>query len=61
MDPLELFVLYLHVGEVISGISLRDSMLPVSLLPYDWMGHRVIAELYCSFQSFATLIPSSSK
>jgi phenylacetic acid degradation operon negative regulatory protein len=60
MDPLELFVLYLHVGEVISEISLRDPMLPVSLLPYDWMGHRVIAELYRSFQSFATLIPSTS-
>ncbi|WP_028589192.1 PaaX family transcriptional regulator C-terminal domain-containing protein [Paenibacillus massiliensis] len=60
MDPLELFVLYLHIGEVISELSLRDPMLPIALLPEDWMGRRVIAELYRSFQSFATLIPSSS-
>lgn len=60
LDPLELFVLYLHIGEVISELSLRDPMLPIALLPEDWMGHTIIAELYRSFQSFATLIPSSS-
>jgi phenylacetic acid degradation operon negative regulatory protein len=60
MNPLELFVLYLHIGEVISEISLIDPILPLSLLPDEWIGHRVIQELYRSFQSFITLIPRES-
>jgi phenylacetic acid degradation operon negative regulatory protein len=60
MDPLELFALYLHIGEVISEISLKDPMLPLSLLPSNWIGRQVISELYRSFQSFTTLIPRDS-
>jgi phenylacetic acid degradation operon negative regulatory protein len=60
MDPLELFVLYLHIGEIISEISLKDPMLPLQLLPEDWIGHRVIQDLYRSFISFASLIPRES-
>lgn len=60
MDPLELFALYLHIGEMISEISLEDPMLPLSLLPDYWIGRQVISELYRSFQSFTALIPRDS-
>jgi phenylacetic acid degradation operon negative regulatory protein len=59
-DPLELFVLFLHIGEIISEISLMDPMLPLMLLPVDWIGHRVFQELSRSFQSFTSLIPRES-
>jgi phenylacetic acid degradation operon negative regulatory protein len=58
--PLDLFIHYLHIGEVISELSLRDPMLPAELLPSDWAGKTILNEFYRTFQSFAVLIPKDS-
>ncbi|EFM11535.1 putative transcriptional regulator, PaaX family [Paenibacillus curdlanolyticus YK9] len=41
----ELFVYFLTLGELIAELSLTDPMLPKQLLPEDWEGDKVFAEL----------------
>ncbi|WP_052947697.1 PaaX family transcriptional regulator C-terminal domain-containing protein [Aneurinibacillus tyrosinisolvens] len=59
-DPLDIFVYFLQLGEIISELSLRDPMLPKELLPEDWIGDKIISELWAYNTRLTNLIPASS-
>jgi phenylacetic acid degradation operon negative regulatory protein len=59
-DPLDLFLLYLNLGEVVSELYLVDPMLPQELLPTDWNGKRILQELRHEAQRLVNLIPADS-
>lgn len=59
-EPLELFTLYLHLGEMISGLYLVDPMLPESLLPPQWEGKKILQTLQQHLAELVQAIPSDS-
>lgn len=59
-DPLELFILYLHLGEVISELYLADPMLPSDLLPETWIGKRILEQLQAEVEKLVEAIPDNS-
>lgn len=44
-DGLKWLVEYLHLGEELSNLCLKDPMLPKELLPSDWSGKRLLTEI----------------
>ncbi|AFC33244.1 putative PaaX family transcriptional regulator [Paenibacillus mucilaginosus 3016] len=59
-DPLDLFTLYLELGEVISGLYLVDPMLPPELLPADWQGRHQLRTMQEGLRQLAEAIPADS-
>ncbi|WP_426449541.1 PaaX family transcriptional regulator C-terminal domain-containing protein [Paenibacillus sp. S-38] len=59
-DPLDLFTLYLELGEVISGLYLVDPMLPPELLPADWQGRLRLQSMQDGLRRLAEAIPAGS-
>ncbi|MHA6529309.1 PaaX family transcriptional regulator C-terminal domain-containing protein [Paenibacillus sp. BAC0078] len=59
-QALHLFLRYLQIGEVFSGLLMADPSLPDELLPANWPGKRVIAELTGHWQLLAAAIPRDS-
>lgn len=59
-EPLELFLLYLHLGEVTSELYLSDPMLPEALLPKHWRGRTVLLHFQQCLDRLVQAIPGSS-
>ncbi|WP_127533324.1 PaaX family transcriptional regulator C-terminal domain-containing protein [Paenibacillus kobensis] len=59
-DALDVFVLYLALGEQISELYLIDPMLPFELLPHDWIGREVLQQLTHCADQVAAAIPRDS-
>lgn len=59
-DPLDTFLLYLTIGEVVSDLYLTDPMLPPELLPDSWKGKHILQELQQQAQSIVQAIPAGS-
>lgn len=59
-NPLELFLLYLKLGEAISECSLSDPMLPQELLPEGWIAKHVLNDLYAHHSMLARMMPAES-
>ncbi|WP_041614696.1 PaaX family transcriptional regulator C-terminal domain-containing protein [Paenibacillus sp. JDR-2] len=59
-DGLQLFVLFLELGEIIAELGLRDPMLPDPLLPDDWTGKRQMKQFQGSLRQIAQAIPEQS-
>ncbi|WP_310829131.1 PaaX family transcriptional regulator C-terminal domain-containing protein [Paenibacillus pedocola] len=59
-QALRLFLLYLQIGEVLSGLFMVDPSLPDELLPADWSGKTVLAELQAQSRRLAEAIPRDS-
>jgi phenylacetic acid degradation operon negative regulatory protein len=59
-EPLELFVRYLHLGEVVSNLYLLDPMLPEELLPIGWQGRSRLNRMRETIDAIARAIPASS-
>lgn len=59
-QALQLFLLYLQAGEVLSGLYMADPSLPDELLPPDWSGTAVLAALQAQWRRLAEAIPRDS-
>ncbi|PUA35547.1 PaaX family transcriptional regulator [Paenibacillus elgii] len=59
-DPLELFILYLELGEQINELYLIDPMLPEELLPEDWSAQRILRQLTECMAQIKAAIPHDS-
>jgi phenylacetic acid degradation operon negative regulatory protein len=59
-DALELFVLFLTLGETINELYLIDPMLPPELLPSDWSGRTILQRLTEGLAKIIEAIPSDS-
>lgn len=59
-SPLDIFVLFLHLGEHLSDICLDDPMLPKTILPADWIGDSICAEFRKVLKEVISLIPNHS-
>ncbi|WP_027415974.1 PaaX family transcriptional regulator C-terminal domain-containing protein [Aneurinibacillus terranovensis] len=59
-DPLDIFLHFLQLGEIITELSLRDPMLPKELLPNNWIGDKTISELWNYNTYLTSLIPPNS-
>jgi phenylacetic acid degradation operon negative regulatory protein len=59
-DALELFVLFLTLGETINELYLIDPMLPTELLPSDWSGRAILQRLTEGLAKIIEAIPSDS-
>jgi phenylacetic acid degradation operon negative regulatory protein len=59
-DPLDIFLCFLHLAEIISELSLRDPMLPKELLPVDWEGEKILTEMWDYNLYLSELIPNDS-
>ncbi|UJF33469.1 PaaX family transcriptional regulator C-terminal domain-containing protein [Paenibacillus hexagrammi] len=57
---LELFVCYLHLGEVISELYLADPMLPEELLPEGWEGRTILQTFLGHMDRLTRAIPENS-
>lgn len=57
-EPLELFTLYLHLGEIMSELYLIDPMLPEELLPSGWEGKRMLQTFQRHLDALVQAIPS---
>ncbi|WP_230633157.1 PaaX family transcriptional regulator C-terminal domain-containing protein [Paenibacillus athensensis] len=58
---LELFVLYLALGEQINELCLADPMLPLELLPQGWTGQQALERLLGRLQQAEAAIPRDSE
>jgi len=59
-SPLDIFVLFLHLGEHLSEIFLVDPMLPKTILPPNWLGFAVCAEFSQALREITSRIPNDS-
>jgi phenylacetic acid degradation operon negative regulatory protein len=59
-QPLQLFLLYLQMGEELSGLFMADPYLPDELLPEHWPGKRMITEMKEHMNRVAQAIPADS-
>ncbi|MBW4081319.1 PaaX family transcriptional regulator C-terminal domain-containing protein [Paenibacillus sp. S150] len=59
-QPLQLFLLYLQMGEELSGLFMADPSLPDELLPDHWPGKRIIGEMSGHWERLAKAIPRES-
>lgn len=59
-SPVDIFVLFLELGEHISKLLLNDPMLPKSILPKEWVGETVRTELGEVLAKIIDLIPNNS-
>ncbi|MNI99063.1 hypothetical protein D3C73_1580470 [compost metagenome] len=59
-QPLQLFLLYLQMGEELSGLFMADPSLPDELLPHDWPGKRIIGEMSGHAARLAAALPQDS-
>lgn len=59
-EALPLFLLFLQIGEEMSGLIMADPSLPDELLPDGWPGKAVIAELQAQWRRLAAAIPRDS-
>jgi phenylacetic acid degradation operon negative regulatory protein len=59
-EPLELFLLYLQLGEAVSDLFLVDPMLPKELLPDDWTAKHKLKHMLDDHALLARLIPENS-
>ncbi|KIL36421.1 PaaX family transcriptional regulator [Gordoniibacillus kamchatkensis] len=59
-DEMQLFLLYLQLGEAISELYLTDPMLPEELLRSDWVGRRTLEELNGYMDRIVAAIPRDS-
>jgi phenylacetic acid degradation operon negative regulatory protein len=59
-QALRLFLLYLQIGETLSGLFMADPSLPDELLPADWSGKIVLTELQAQSRRLAEAIPQDS-
>lgn len=60
MDSLELFVLFLTLGETINELYLIDPMLPPELLPDSWRGRKILQQLTEGLTKIIEAIPTDS-
>lgn len=59
-QPLQLFLLYLQMGEELSGLFMADPYLPDELLPKHWPGKVMISEMSGYMQTLAQSVPLDS-
>lgn len=59
-EPLQLFLLYLQMGEELSGMFMADPYLPDELLPDHWPGKVIIGEMKGYAGRVAKAIPADS-
>lgn len=59
-QPLQLFLLYLQMGEELSGLFMADPYLPDELLPDHWPGKVIIAAMNEHMRRAAQAIPADS-
>lgn len=59
-DALELFLLYLELGEAISDLYLADPMLPEELLPSDWTAPGLLEDMFGTYRTIEQAIPADS-
>lgn len=59
-QPLQLFLLYLQMGEELSGLFMADPYLPDELLPDHWPGKVIIAAMNEHMRRAAQAIPAYS-
>ncbi|MFB5676669.1 PaaX family transcriptional regulator C-terminal domain-containing protein [Paenibacillus terreus] len=60
-SPLELFLLYLSLGEAVSDLFLLDPMLPAELLPPEWEEHHDrLEQMIEAYRQLAGRIPGDS-
>ncbi|OKP65645.1 hypothetical protein A3842_30400 [Paenibacillus sp. P3E] len=59
-QPLQLFLLYLQMGEELSGMFMTDPYLPDELLPDNWSGKRVLQQMNEYGATLAGAIPQDS-
>ncbi|WP_379151189.1 PaaX family transcriptional regulator C-terminal domain-containing protein [Paenibacillus sp. sgz5001063] len=59
-QALELFLLYLQIGEELSGMFMTDPYLPDELLPDHWSGKRILREMTEYGSRLAAAIPQDS-
>lgn len=59
-NALDLFLLYLQLGEVISEMFLIDPMLPQELLPAEWAGQRILYQFFEEYDHLSNAIPNES-
>lgn len=58
--PLDIFVLFLYLGEHLSEILLADPMLPKTILPTEWVGDVICADFNKVLKEIIELIPNNS-
>lgn len=59
-NPLDLFLLYLQLGEAVSELYLIDPMLPEELLPSSWAAKSILEEMVNHTNLIARKIPDKS-
>ncbi|WNS44741.1 PaaX family transcriptional regulator C-terminal domain-containing protein [Paenibacillus sp. MMS20-IR301] len=59
-QPLLLFLLYLQMGEELSGLFMADPYLPDELLPEHWTGKAITLEMSGYMQTLAQAVPPDS-
>lgn len=59
-DALQLFILYLELGEIMGELVILDPMLPAELLPPGWMGQQVMSTFNEQFGSMYHDIPKDA-
>jgi phenylacetic acid degradation operon negative regulatory protein len=59
-SPLDIFALFLNLGEHNSELLLADPMLPKAILPNDWLGETVWVDYKMMFEKITNLLPNNS-
>ncbi|USB31650.1 PaaX family transcriptional regulator C-terminal domain-containing protein [Paenibacillus sp. YPG26] len=59
-NALQLFILYLELGEKMGELTILDPMLPAELLPGDWRGQEIMSEFYAEFSTLHQDVPKEN-